>query len=82
MASSSFAVVDPATNNLTTLDPESLRQEGEELVFTYTETLGNKQSYWTLPVLMIKVDRKYGTGSVRFIRHKTGGSGRAVPGTR
>ena len=77
-----LAVVDPATNNLTTLDPESLRQEGEELVFTYTETLGNKQSYWTLPVLMIKVDRKYGTGSVRFIRHKTGGSGRAVPGNR
>jgi hypothetical protein len=74
-----LAVVDPATNNQTALDPESLRQEGGELVFTYTETTGGKQSYWTLPVLMIKVDRKYDTGSARFIRHKTGVSRQAVP---
>ena len=64
-----LAVADPSTDLLTTLDPESVRQEGGELVFTYTETVGDRQSYWTLPFLMIKVDRKYDTGSVRFIRH-------------
>ena len=64
-----LAVADPSTDLLTTLEPESLRQEGGELVFTYTETVGDRQSYWTLPFLMIKVDRKYDTGSVKFIRH-------------
>lgn len=66
-----LAVVNPATNYQNELGLESLRQENGELVFTFIETVGEKQSYWSLPVLMIKVERKYDTGSIRFIRHKT-----------
>ena len=65
-----LAVVNPATNYQTELGPESLRQENGELVFTFIEAVGKKQSYWSLPVLMIKVERKYDAGSVRFVRHK------------
>ena len=68
-----LAVVNPATNYQTELGPESLRQENGELVFTFFEAVGEKQSHWSLPVLMIKVERKYDTGSVRFVRHKTEG---------
>ena len=73
-----LAVVNPATNYLTKLSPGSLRQENGDLVFTFIEAVGEKQSYWSLPVLMIKVDREYDAGSVRFVRHKTEGSGPAV----
>ena len=65
-----LAVANPATNYLTELGLESLRQENGELVFMFTETVGEKQSYWSLPVLIIKVERKYDTGSVRFVRDK------------
>lgn len=70
-----LAVADTATNRLTELGPESLRQENGELVFTFSEAVGEKQSYWSLPVLMIKVDREHDTGSVRFVRHRIEGSG-------
>ena len=63
-----IAVVNPATDRMTELTPESLRQENGELVFTYLETIGEPQSWTLQPVLLVKVDRKYKTDRVRLDR--------------
>lgn len=54
-----IAVVGPLTDSHTELAPESLRKEHGGLVFTYKETIGEKQSWTMQPVLLIKVDREY-----------------------
>ena len=61
-----IAVVCPVTEYHTELDPESLRMENGELVFTYTETVGEKQSWSMQPILLVKVSRKYETETVRI----------------
>ena len=61
-----IAVVNPVTDRLTELTPESLREENGELVFTYHETIGERQSWTMQPVLLVKVDRKYKTDRVRL----------------
>jgi hypothetical protein len=71
-----LAIVDPFTNIQIELAPESLQSENGQLVFTYSETVGEKQSFWIIPDLLLKVDRKYEADSVRFVRQqkKTPGS--------
>ena len=71
-----LAIVDPFTNIQTELVPESLQCENGQLVLTYSETVGEKQSFWIIPDLLLKVDRKYEADSVRFVRQqkKTPGS--------
>ena len=64
-----IAVVNPVTDCLTELAPESLTREGGELVFTYRETVGEKQTWSMQPVLLVKVDRKYETESVRLSKN-------------
>ena len=61
-----IAVVCPVTEYHTELDPESLRMENGELVFTFTETVGEKQSWSMQPILLVKVSRKYETETVRI----------------
>lgn len=61
-----IAVVYPVTEFHTELDPESLRLENGELVFTCDETVGEKQSRSMQPVLLVKVSRKYETETVRI----------------
>lgn len=61
-----IAVVNPVTDRLTELTPESLREENGDLVFTYHETMGERQSWTMQPVLLVKVDRKYKTDRVRL----------------
>lgn len=61
-----IAVVCPVTEYHTELDPESLRMENGELVFTYTEAVGEKQSWSMQPILLVKVSRKYETETVRI----------------
>lgn len=63
-----IAVVCPVTEFHTELAPESLRMENGELVFTYNETEGEKQSWSMQPILLVKVSRKYETGTVRVTR--------------
>ena len=63
-----IAVVYPVTEFHTELAPESLCMENGELVFTYNETVGEKQSWSMQPILLVKVSRKYETGSVRVNR--------------
>ena len=63
-----IAVVCPVTEFHTELAPESLRMENGELVFAYNETEGEKQSWSMQPVLLVKVSRKYETGTVRVTR--------------
>ena len=63
-----IAVVNPVTDCATELAPESLRLDGGELVFTYTETVGEKQTWTMQPILLIKVDRKYEGKAVRVDR--------------
>ena len=63
-----IAVVNPVTDCSTELVPESLRKEDGELVFTYQETIGEQQSWTMQPVLLVKVDRKYKTETVRLER--------------
>ena len=66
------AVVGPVTDCHTELTPESLRKEGGALVFTYKETLGEKQSWTMQPVLLVKVDKEYRTDNVRLERQLQG----------
>ena len=63
-----IAVVNPVTDCFTELVPESLHKEGNELIFTYNETVGEKQSWTMQPVLLVKVDKKYRTDHVRLER--------------
>lgn len=63
-----IAVVNPETDCQTELVPESLRMEDGELVFSYDETIGEQQSWTMRPILLVKVDRKYRTESVRLDR--------------
>ena len=64
-----IAVVNPITDCLTELAPESLTREGGALVFAYRETVGEKQTWSMQPVLLVKVDRKYETESVRLSKN-------------
>ena len=63
-----IAVVYPVIDIATELAPESLIREDGELVFTYTETVGEQQSWTMQPMLLIKVDRKYEGKAVRVDR--------------
>ena len=56
----------PETDRLTRLEPISLKKEGEELVFSCRETVGERQSWTLRPFLLIKVDRKYAGTAVRL----------------
>lgn len=60
-----IAVVNPVTEYETELEPESLRLENGELVFTYDETVGERQSWTMRPVLLVKVSREYEAETVR-----------------
>ena len=61
-----IAVVNPETDRLTELVPESLQEVDGTLVFTYGETVGEKQTWTMRPILLVKVDRKYRTEGVRL----------------
>ncbi len=37
-----------------------------QLVFTYAETVGDKQTWTMQPVLLVKVDRRFEAGTVRL----------------
>ena len=63
-----IAVVNPVTDCITELVPESLRKEDGELVFTYQETIGEQQSWTMQPVLLVKVNRQFMMKSVRLDR--------------
>lgn len=63
-----IAVVNPVTDFLTELTPESLQKVDGELVFTYRETVGEKQSWTMRPILLVKVDRKYKTDTVKLVK--------------
>ena len=63
-----IAVGNPVTDCLTELAPESLQREDDEMVFTYSETIGEQQSWTMQPILLVKVDRKYKTENVRLER--------------
>ena len=63
-----IAVVYPVIDIATELAPESLIREDGELVFTYTETVGEQQSWSMRPMLLIKVNRKYEGKAVRVDR--------------
>lgn len=63
-----IAVVNPVTDFATELTPVSLSLEDGELVFTYSETVGEKQSWSMQPVLLVKVDRKDEHETVRLVK--------------
>ena len=63
-----IAVVNPVTDRLTELIPESLQKVNGELVFTYRETIGEQQSWTMRPILLVKVDRKYKTDTVKLVK--------------
>jgi hypothetical protein len=54
-----IAVVNPATDEQTKLSPVSLEKKNDNLVFTYSEIIGEKMSSITKPTLLIRVDRQY-----------------------
>ncbi len=61
-----IAVVKPVTDQLTELSPISLQMSDGDLVFTYSETTGEKMSWSMQPLLLVKADRRYGTAAVRL----------------
>ena len=61
-----IAVVRPVTDQFTELTPESLQKMNGELVFSYHETVGEKQSWSIQPVLLVKVDRKHKTENIKL----------------
>ena len=63
-----IAVVNPVTDFATELTPVSLSLEDGELVFTYSETVGEKQSWSMQPVLLVKVDRIDEYETVRLVK--------------
>ena len=62
-----IAVVNPVTDNYTEMAPISLVNKNGTLVFTYRETVGDKQTYSIQPILLIKVDRTYKTDQVMLL---------------
>ena len=60
-----IAVVNPVTEYETELEPETLRMENGGLVFTYDETVGERQSWTMRPILLVKVSREYEAETVR-----------------
>ena len=54
-----IAVVNPATDEKTTLTPVSLVKENDNLIFTYSEQIGEKVTYTSKPSLIIRVDKQY-----------------------
>ena len=58
-------MVNPVTEYETELEPESLRMENGGLVFTYDETVGERQSWTMRPILLVKVSREYDAETVR-----------------
>ena len=63
-----IAVVNPVTDCLTELVPESLQKVDGELVFTYHETIGEQQSWTMQPILLVKLDRQYKTDTVKLAK--------------
>ena len=63
-----IAVVNPVTDVLTELEPVSLSKTGEELIFTYKETTGDRQTWTMQPILLVAVDREYEAASVRLVK--------------
>lgn len=63
-----IAVVYPVIDFAAEIAPESLVLTDGELVFTYTETMGEPQSWTMRPLLLVKVDRKYEAEIVRLDR--------------
>ena len=63
-----LAVVRPVTDVSTELKPVSLAKEGGELIFTYKEILGEKQTWSMQPMLLVVVDREYDAPSVRLVK--------------
>jgi len=60
------AVVNPETDAETTLIPVGLQRDGSgDLIFTYQEIIGEKQSYIMKPCLLIIVDKKF-DGNIRL----------------
>ena len=62
-----LAVINPVTDERTTLAPVSLVLENDKLVFTYSEQIGEKVSYTSSPCLIIRVDKQY-DASVQFVK--------------
>jgi len=63
-----IAVVLPETNHSTELQAESLTDDGQKLIFTYSADVAEKENTWTqVPVLLIFVDRQYERDNVKLI---------------
>lgn len=62
-----IAVINPVTDERTTLAPVSLVRENDKLVFTYSEQIGEKMSSTSTPILIIRVDKQY-DASVQFVK--------------
>ena len=54
-----IAVINPSTDEETKLTPVSLVKEKGDLVFTYSEKIGEKTSSIRKPTLLIRVDKQY-----------------------
>ena len=62
-----ITVVLPETNHSTELHAESLTDDGQKLIFTYSVDVAPEENTWTqVPMLLIFVDRQYERNSVEL----------------
>ncbi len=61
-----IALVLPETQSAITLTPQSLQQQGDQLILSYKKETGAQQSFTTRPYLILIIDKNI-TGEVRFI---------------
>lgn len=54
-----IGIINPPTDEKTTLTPVSLVKTGDGLVFTYSEQIGEKMGSTMKPSLVIRVDKQY-----------------------
>jgi hypothetical protein len=54
-----IVIVNPVTDEKTTLTPVSLVKNNDGLVFTYSEQIGEKLTSLSKPCLIIRVDKQY-----------------------
>lgn len=60
-----IAVIVPKTDNSTTITPIELSKQGENILFSYQVSKGEKQSFTIRPALAIVVNNDY-TGNIEF----------------
>lgn len=63
-----IAIIEPETNKDTEVNIESIKKQGDKIMVRYKMVgSGEQRSYTTVPCLLVKINKKYGT-HVEFVK--------------